>query len=125
MQDNYVSLNPENTAREEKAIRSNLYQQRLLDAKGGEAAEIVGAQFGLTASVLTYSYLANSAGFKLVPFAASKAQGYTKIVGAFFLFYFMGSGYVSNKFGDARQYRYLYFNKGKIMSGAKGWDRAD
>jgi hypothetical protein len=32
MQDKYVSLNPENTAREEKAIRANLYKQRILDS---------------------------------------------------------------------------------------------
>lgn len=29
MQDNYVSLNPVNTGREESAIRANLYRQRL------------------------------------------------------------------------------------------------
>ena len=68
MQDNYVSLNPENTYREEKAIRKNLYKERLLDAKGGEAADILGLQFGLTASVLMYSHLANKTGFSLFPF---------------------------------------------------------
>jgi len=125
MQDNYVSLNPENTYREEKAIRSNLYEQRLLDAKGGEAAEIVGVQFGLTASVLTYSHLANKGGFSMLPFSAAKVSGYTKIGGAFFLFYFMGSGYVANKFGDARQYRYLWVNKGGVMKGSKAWDKTD
>ena len=125
MQDNYVSLNPANSKTEEKAIRSSLYEQRLLDARGGEAAEIVGCQFGLTASVLMYSHLANKAGFSMLPFSPGKVTSYTKIGGAFFLFYFMGSGYVSNKFGDARQYRYLYFNKGGIMKGTKPWDRAD
>ena len=125
MQDNYVSLNPANTAREEKAIRSKLYEQRLLDAQGGEAAEIVGAQFGMTASVLTYSHLANKGGFSMLPFSPAKSPGYTKVVGAFFLFYFMGSGYVANKFGDARQYRYLWVNKGSVMKGTKAWDRAD
>lgn len=42
MQDKYVSLNPENTSREEKAIRRDLYQQRLMDARGGEAADLLG-----------------------------------------------------------------------------------
>lgn len=125
MQDNYVSLNPENTYREEKAIRASLYKERLIDAKGGEAADIVGTQFGLTASVLTYAHLSNSAGFKMWPYSAGKVQGYTKVVGAFFLFYMMGRGYVANKFGDAKQYRYLYFNKGGIMKGDKPWDRSD
>ena len=35
MQDQYVSLNPDNTATEEKAIRANLYQHRLLQSQGG------------------------------------------------------------------------------------------
>lgn len=42
MQDNYVSLNPENTYREEKAIRANLYRQRLEESEGGRAASLLG-----------------------------------------------------------------------------------
>ena len=57
MQDQYISLNPENTASEEKSLRSNLYNQRLIEAQGGKASLIVGGQWGLTATVLTYSYL--------------------------------------------------------------------
>ena len=67
MQDNYVSLNPENTEREEKAIRANLYEQRVMDAQGGEAANIMGCQIGLTAGVLMYSLL-KGRGFKFFPF---------------------------------------------------------
>ena len=32
MQDQYISLNPENTASEEKTIRKGLYSQRLSEA---------------------------------------------------------------------------------------------
>ena len=42
MQDQYISLNPENTASEEKSLRGNLYNQRLLEAQGGNASQIVG-----------------------------------------------------------------------------------
>ena len=86
---------------------------------------MLGWQLGMTASVLTYSYLSSSAGFKLYPFAPAKVQGYTKIGGAFLFFYIVGSGYVTSKFGDARPQRYLFWNKSKILSGAKGWDRTD
>ena len=91
MQDKYVSLNPANVAREEKAIRASLFQQRFTDAQGGRAVNLFGTQCGLTASVLTYSMLANSsAGFKLYPFTVAKSQGYAKILGAFFLFQILG-----------------------------------
>ena len=38
MQDKYISLNPINTPAEEKYIRKNLYNQRFIEAQGGEAA---------------------------------------------------------------------------------------
>ena len=42
MQDKYVSLNPENIAREEGALRANLYRQRMSEAEGGQAAQLLG-----------------------------------------------------------------------------------
>ena len=42
MQDQYISLNPENTASEEKTIRKGLYSQRLSEAQGGQASVLVG-----------------------------------------------------------------------------------
>ena len=71
MQDNYVSLNPENTKREERAIRANLYSQRLLESQGGEASMGFDLQLGLTASVLTYSMLSNK-GFTIFPLLPNK-----------------------------------------------------
>jgi hypothetical protein len=67
MQDKYISLNPQNSASEEKAIRKTLYRQRLREAGGGRAAKMLGNQWGLTAAVLTYSYLSNK-GFAITPF---------------------------------------------------------
>ena len=101
MQDQYISLNPDNTAREEKAIRKNLYEQRLTEAQGGKASMIVGSQWGLTASVFMYSYLTKD-GFKLFPFAASKSPAYGKIAAAFLGFYMIGHGWVMGKFGDSK-----------------------
>ena len=122
MQDQYISLNPENTASEEKSLRSSLYHQRCIEAQGGKASLLVGSQWGLTAAVLTYSNLVNN-GFKLMPFAASKAQGYGKVLAAFFGFYFLGHGWVMGSFGDTAYYRYLAVNKRGIMNGSKPWEK--
>jgi len=124
MQDNYVSLNPANTIAEERAIRSRLYAQRLLEAQGGASAVIVGAQWGLTASVLTYSSMQNS-GFAFLPLTMKRSQGYAKIGGAFLAFYMLGHGYVMGRFGDRRQFNHLYLNKSGILAGTTAWDRQD
>ena len=71
MQDQYISLNPERTASEEKSIRSALYSQRLIECQGGKASILVGMQWGVTATLLTLNML-NSQGFKAMPFTPSK-----------------------------------------------------
>ena len=101
MQDQYISLNPENTVSEEKTIRKGLYSQRLSEAQGGQASVMVGTQWGMTAAVFTYSFLSGS-GFKLYPFSPSHIQGYGKIAAAFLGFYMLGHGYVMGKFGDSK-----------------------
>ena len=124
MQDQYVSLNPNNTATEERAIRSNLYAQRLLESQGGAAAPIFGYQLGLTAGVLTYSTLSQG-GFKFLPFAPAKIPGYSKILAAFLGFYTIGHSYVAAQFGDRQHFKYLYFNRGAIISGSKSWEKQE
>jgi hypothetical protein len=99
MQDKYVSLNPENAAREEGALRANLYRQRLVEAEGGQAAGLLGAQFGLTAATLTYARLQGS-GFALFPLNKAGAAGVGKISFAFLAFYMLGHGFVMSKFGS-------------------------
>ena len=124
MQDQYVSLNPDNTATEEKAIRANLYRQRVLEAQGGPAAPIFGYQLALTASVLTYSSL-NQGGFKFFPVQAAKLPSYSKILAAFAGFYVLGHSYVAGQFGDKALYKYLFFNRSAILRGEKSWERQD
>lgn len=122
MQDSYVSLNPANAAREESAIRSNLYRQRLLEAQGGAAAPIVAGQWGLTAAVLTYANLQGH-GFSLLPFSRSKAAGYGKIGATFAGFWVLGHSYVMGQFGDKAQYNHLFLHKSGILAGTRPWDR--
>ena len=122
MQDKYISLNPINTPGEEKNIRKNLYNQRLLESQGGEASLQVGQTWGLTAAVLTYSLLKSKESFKILPYQASKITPYSKIVGAYFLFFWFGKSFVMEKFGDNKLFKHLYFNKSAILSGKKGFE---
>jgi len=124
MQDQYVSLNPANTVREEKAIRSRLYQQRLLESQGGNAAVTVGTQWGLTASVLTYS-MCRDGGFRFMPLSMSSSPGYVKIASSFVMFYVLGHSFVNMKFGDKKAHQHLWSNRSAIMSGEKNYDRED
>ena len=101
MQDQYISLNPERTAAEEKALRSSLYTQRLLESQGGKASVLVGTQWGVTASLLTYTMLSGQ-GFKMLPISPANTPGYTKIGIAFVAAYVLGHGFVMGKFGDSK-----------------------
>lgn len=96
------------------------------EAHGGEAHEIVGMQFGVTAGLLTYSYLAGSpAAFKMYPFSMAKTQGYSKIAMASVLFYFIGSSAVSGRFGDKPYGVYLFKNKSGILKGTTPWEKTE
>jgi len=95
-----------------------------MEAQGGNASVIVGTQWGLTASVLTYSMLRGQ-DFKVLPFAARKTQGYAKIGVAFLGFYMLGHGLVMGKFGDRRQFNHLYMNKSGCLNGTVAWDKEE
>ena len=122
MQENYISLNPANLAREEKFVRKQLYRQRVLEAQGGPGAILMGLQLGTTASVLTYAYL--MPGFRPFPLnLATHSAGLLKLGGAFVLFYTMGHSSVMGRFGDSKQYTYLTMNRMGILAGTKPWDK--
>mmetsp|Transcript_37854 Transcript_37854/g.57929 ORF Transcript_37854/g.57929 Transcript_37854/m.57929 type:complete len:123 (-) Transcript_37854:70-438(-) len=121
MQDKYISLNPENAASEEKAIKSQLIRQRKLEALGGQAGPIFGMQLGLTAFFLTYSYMPKT--FKILPFAASKKSAYLTLLGAFFVAQHVGTSYVGSMFGNKTSSTYFTFNKGAIIRGTKPWEK--
>ena len=96
----------------------------MLESQGGASSVIVGSQWGLTASVLTYASLQNT-GFAFFPLNLRKSQGYSKIGFAFVAFYMLGHGYVMGRFGDRRQFNHLYMNKSGILAGTTAWDRQD
>jgi len=99
MQDKYISLDPVNTIREEKAIRANLFKKRQIEADGTDGAGILGAQFGLTAAVLMYSSLRTKQ-WAFLPLRATKASGYAKIGMSFLLAASFGHSIVSTKYGN-------------------------
>jgi hypothetical protein len=123
MQESYISLNPANNAREEKAIRSRLYTQRLLESQGGKISVLMGAQWGITATLLTYSYMQSKHSFGVFPIAGSKLASYGKMGAAFLGFYVLGHSYVMGKFGDQQQFNYLFTNKQAILNGTSSWER--
>lgn len=122
MQDRYVSLNPDNTAREEKAIRRDLYLTRRMEAQGGPASVMFGGQLGLTAAVFSYARLkaAKDAG---CPLRLGRPAALAQIGMSFLLFYMAGHSYVMSKFGNEAQYKYLLFNRMAIQNGSKPIDQ--
>jgi len=82
----------------------------------------MGVQWGLTASVLTYSMVKHQ-GFKATPFHMTKVAGYSKVAGAFLGFYVMGHSYVMGRFGDSAQFDHLFWNKRAIVSGQMAMDK--
>ena len=121
MQEQYISLNPANAATEEKSLRAKLYEQRFIEAQGGQAAMTLGTQWGLTAAVLTYSRVSHQ-GWTFMPIQLSKAQGYAKIGVAFLGFYTLGHSFVMAKFGNKAQFDHRYWNKKAILAGTTSWD---
>ena len=122
MQDSYISLNPERAAHEERTIKKRLVDQRRLEAAGGMAGPIFGAQLGLSASFLYYSFMPKS--FSLFPFSPKKFPRYGALVGSFAICYVAGIGFVKNLFGDDVSMTYLAMNKRGIVRGDKPWERA-
>ena len=121
MQENYVSLDPANAESMTYQVRKRLWQQRLTESLGGQGSSVLGVQFFLTASMVTYAGLKRG-GFRMTSFAASKVPQYA---GMFF------SGYIAHQFalsltrgniGDIETYNHLIDNKKKIIAGDASWD---
>jgi len=118
MQDRYISLDPALADSSSHMVRKSLYWQRLNEAAGGQAATLVAAQIGVTASVLSYSSL-RSSGFRTLPIQTSKVPKYGQVLFAGFLGWNFGSSFVYTLLGDSAQYNYLVGNKSAILSGEK------
>lgn len=71
MQEKYVSLNPEFAERETVLQRRSLFQQRLIEAKGGEVGLIYYNTLTFTFALCSYSYL-RSTGFRVFPVRPAK-----------------------------------------------------
>jgi hypothetical protein len=118
MQDRYISLDPENADQTSAQVRSELYSSRLVEAAGGDVAQLVGTQVGITAAVVSFAGM-RSSGFKMLPFCAKKSPKYAAIAFAGILGYTFGSTFVFTQLGDPNQYKYLLANKSGIMRGEK------
>lgn len=93
MQDRYISLDPENAEQTTSQVRAQLYSRRLVEAAGGDVAQLVGSQVGVTAAVLSYASM-RSSGFRALPFCAKKSPKYAAIAFAGLLGFSFGSTFV-------------------------------
>ena len=84
MQDRYISLDPQNADQTSAQVRAQLYTRRLVEAAGGDVAQLVGSQVGTTAALLTYASF-RSGGFRALPFCVKKSPKYAQIAFAGFL----------------------------------------
>ena len=113
MQDRYISLDPALADSSSHMVRKSLYWQRLNEAAGGQAATLVAAQIGVTASSL------RSSGVRTLPIQTGKVPKYGQVLFAGFLGWNFGSSFVYTLLGDSAQYNYLVGNKSAILSGEK------
>ena len=115
MQDNYVSLEPTQQAKQALSDREILYRRRYIESAGGPYARGVGTLFGLTAS--TYMYVrAQRHGFPgFFPLSRLHAGQYVMIVGSGLLAAHFFNGLVGSITGDTRQQAYLLRSRNAIL----------
>lgn len=71
MQDKYISLDPSIAESQAKVQRSELWQQRVFEARGGQVGFNTGVTLGVTATAMAAAYY-KKRGLALTPFSASK-----------------------------------------------------
>jgi len=94
-----VSLNPSNVDSIDANQRSQLFNRRLHESQGGEVADVLANQLGLTASVFAYAQFRKS-GFRLSPYQVNKTGRYGAIVVSFLLARQFGYHYATQRLGD-------------------------
>ena len=112
MQEKYISLDPEHAETTSALVRSNIYSQRLTEAKGGELSNIVGLNVALTFSSIAYAKLRRN-GFRAFPLTPSKAPKLAALALWGWIGLQFGSSYVLTTLGDSKQYHYLKSSEGK------------
>jgi hypothetical protein len=124
MQERYVSLDPHHADVENAKVRSEVFDQRLFEAEGGQPTRYLSTQFGATGGLCTYVYM-RKRGFRVLPLQAVKTPQYLSIyLGAFAASWFAKS-LAMRTVGDREQFKYLLFNKSAILSGTMPMDQQE
>jgi len=114
-------LDPERADASTKQARVDVYEQRLLEVKGGHAAVQFQSTGGFTAGYLLYLHYRN-AGFRMLPLQASKAPKYTAIFMTGLGTMMVLRSYCLEKLGDTKHYNYLLANRSAILAGNKSYE---
>ena len=102
MQENLVSLDPANAEAGASRQRSQIYEQRVLEAKGGDVAQSLGLQFGLTAGIVSYASM-RANGFRMFPMAMNKMPRYGALGIGYLAFYTFGTAIATQAVGNPNQ----------------------
>ena len=121
MQESYISLDPANADSMSGQIRARLFNQRVQEALGGQAGEVLSNQFALTTMLCSYTFM-RGRGFRIMPFGASKLPAVAGLLAAGLVGRSFGSCYSMVVIGDDAQHAYLMENRKKIISGALPFD---
>ena len=116
MQENYISLDPDNAESMTSQQRSRVWSQRVTESCGGEAGEMFGNQCSITAMLCTYTMMRGK-GFRLTPFSPVKIGSVAGLIGVGFIGRYFGTHYAAVNLGDYEQYSHLMQQKRAIIAG--------
>ena len=119
----YKSLDPQNAETMNSQARRALFNQRVLDAQGGETAKVVSGNFKLLGAALTIGIFKKQ-GFNFFPMTAQKLPRVGAVVLSMYIFGKLGRAYTHASIGDRESWTYLTQNRSAILSGELPMDRA-
>ncbi len=121
MQESYISLDPANAESMSSQQRGRVWSQRVSEANGGQAGEMLAHQMSVTTMLVTYTMMRRT-GFRVMPLTPNKLPGMAGIVVAGMLGWGFGSSYGAVTLGNPEQYNYLMRNKSAIVRGEAPFD---
>ena len=99
MQESYISLDPANADSMSAQQRSRVWDQRVKEANGGQAGEMLAHQMGTTTMLLSYT-LMRKRGFRVMPLSAKTLPGVAGIALAGMLGWGLGASYGMTVLGN-------------------------
>ena len=117
-----ISLSTASAESSTKSQRAAVLNQRMTEAKGGEAGQALGNTLFLVGVLSAYT-TAQRYGYSLTPVSPAKALTFASILGAGVLAKSFGSQYGMTTLGNKEQYYYLLGNRSAIIRGDLPMDK--